>query len=320
MREPLSLYVDELSPDQIKATVSDAHSILRNIDTIKLVSPQAATALENPIGGVSIVPAGRYLCMVIWSVDSPTVAEGMIILNLRDQPELIDKMAEKLPHEALRRKFRRIGQEILDLPEIRPKFKLVEGKAPDIFRIGIHNIQMIFPVPGSIRSWRRGGYGGGSRIPVTLVVIILSLLLFTAGCYFFFFTGAFFATFLIAFFAVFLMAFFGAATAFFATLAAAFLTTGFFADFLVTAFFATTFLATDFFGAAFLGAFFLCVIFLMAFLTAVIFSAVTSTILSFPSTISSPRTAKASPASAKNPFPSWPGCAGFFALLILLFS
>lgn len=123
----------------------------------------------------------------------------------------------------------------------------------------------------------------------------------------------------------FLAAFLSAGLAF----SAAFL--GAMAAFLTTFFALAARLGAAFFAGLFAPAFltglraagdFLCVIFLIAFFTAVIFAAATSTTLSFPSTISSPKTEKASPASAKKPFPSWAavvGCVDFFALLIWLF-
>ena len=91
------LYVDEISPDKIKATVSDRNTVYHNLQTM---------ALDMPF------PTG-------------------IILDLTGKEELAEKMAEKLRHVDLQERFMNAYAEMISHPENRQKFRLVVGNAED---------------------------------------------------------------------------------------------------------------------------------------------------------------------------------------------
>src|SRR6202012_5378028 len=72
------LLVDEISPDKIKATVSRPTSIAVNMRTVyayslvpslsrRHIHLQGESPLGEPINGLSIFPAGKYICMVVRS-------------------------------------------------------------------------------------------------------------------------------------------------------------------------------------------------------------------------------------------------------------
>lgn len=123
MIAPFPLYVDEISPDKIKATVSTASSVFHNLKMMALDMPVSFMPQKETI----ILPVGKFICMLVWNKGN----RGMVFLDLKDNRELAGKMAEKLNHVELRDRFMQVYAEIVSHPENHKKFRLVAGKAED---------------------------------------------------------------------------------------------------------------------------------------------------------------------------------------------
>jgi len=129
MIPPFPLYVDEITPDKIKATVSNTDSVLHNIRTMSLDTPvHTGLFVEGRINGISILPIGKFICMLIRNNGST----GMIILDLIGKEELAGKMSEKLSHIDLRSRFLQVYEEVVSHPEKHRRFRLVVGRAGDV--------------------------------------------------------------------------------------------------------------------------------------------------------------------------------------------
>jgi len=123
MIPPFPLYVDEISPDKIKATVSNGSTIFYNLRTISLDTP-------FPVGfsntnGISIIPIGKFICMLVRDNGN----KGMILLDLTGKEELAEKMAEKLTPPDLRNEFMNAYAKIISHPENHNRFRWVVGDA-----------------------------------------------------------------------------------------------------------------------------------------------------------------------------------------------
>lgn len=126
MIAPFTLYVDEISPDKVKATVSNSSTVSYNLRIMSLDMPfPTGRNLFNNINGIFIMPVGKFICMLVRDNGN----NGMIILDLIGKDELAEKMAEKLNHVDLRDKFMNVYTEIISHPENHKRFKLVVGKA-----------------------------------------------------------------------------------------------------------------------------------------------------------------------------------------------
>lgn len=137
MLPPFPLYVDEISPDKIKATVSNSGTVFYNLRMMMLDMPfpprnpfndpayknTLADRMGKEINGICILPIGRFICMLVRNNGSA----GMIILDLVDKEDLAEKMAEKLDAADLQERFMQVYGEIISHPENHRKFKLVEG-------------------------------------------------------------------------------------------------------------------------------------------------------------------------------------------------
>ena len=129
MIPPFPLYVDEISPDKIKATVSNRNAVYYNIKTMSLDMPfPSGRHLFNNINGIFIMPIGRFICMLLRDNGN----SSMILLDLIGKEELAEKMAEKLNHVDLQEKFMTVYTEIIKHPENHRKFKWVVGNAEDL--------------------------------------------------------------------------------------------------------------------------------------------------------------------------------------------
>jgi hypothetical protein len=137
---PFRLYVDEITPDEIKATTSDAHSLTFNM---RVLTRFGGVQLGEPINGIYLFPAGRYICMLVKSTLIGRTADGMVLLDLRDRPDLAYEMGEKFAGTALQEKFSVCYTYILDHPETHEMFTLVEG----IPRISMESIFPLKPRP-----------------------------------------------------------------------------------------------------------------------------------------------------------------------------
>jgi hypothetical protein len=126
MITPFPLYVDEISPDKIKATVSTSSTVVYNLRTMALDMPGPhGNDLFNGANGIFIMPIGKFICMLIR--DNGSIS--MIILDLIGKGELAERMAEKLGHVDLRDKFMNVYEEIVSHPERHNRFRLVVGRA-----------------------------------------------------------------------------------------------------------------------------------------------------------------------------------------------
>jgi len=124
MIPPFPLYVDEISPDNIKATVSNSSTVIYNLRTMSLDMPSPhKDNLFARANGIFILPIGKFICMLIRG----NVNTSMIILDLIGKVELARKMAEKLDHVYLREKFMDVFEEVVSHPEKHQRFKLVVG-------------------------------------------------------------------------------------------------------------------------------------------------------------------------------------------------
>jgi hypothetical protein len=126
MIAPFPLYVDEISPDKIKATVSTSSTVSYNLKTMALDMPGPhGNDLFNSSNGIFIMPIGKFICMLIR--DNFNIS--MIILDLTGKEGLAKKMAEKLSHVDLQDKFMDVYEEIVSHPERHNRFRLVVGRA-----------------------------------------------------------------------------------------------------------------------------------------------------------------------------------------------
>jgi hypothetical protein len=124
MIAPFPLYVDEISSDNIKATVSNAEKVFHNLRIMALDMPVSFMPSKETV----ILPVGRYICMLVWNNGK----RGMVFLDLKDNRELAERMAEKLNHIELQDRFMQVYREIINHPENHRKFRLVVGKVEDI--------------------------------------------------------------------------------------------------------------------------------------------------------------------------------------------
>jgi hypothetical protein len=139
MQEPYPLYVDEISPDEIKATVSNVDSFFANIRVLEFIIPRPEPFLGfarlyqsyvgEKISGIHILPVGRFICMLTGSTGN----RGMVFLDLIGKEELAEKIAGKLGHVDLQERFMEVFEHILDHPEHHLKYKWVVGKAKGFF-------------------------------------------------------------------------------------------------------------------------------------------------------------------------------------------
>jgi hypothetical protein len=134
---PFPLYVDEITPDKIKATTSRAYSLMFNMRVLTRI---AGKQLDYPINGIYLLPTGKYVCMIVKSTNAGRAADGMVFLDLLDRPDLAYEMGEKFTGTDLQKKFSDCYAIILDHPETHEHFTLVEGAPMGVAR------ESIFPL------------------------------------------------------------------------------------------------------------------------------------------------------------------------------
>lgn len=134
MITPFPLYVDEISPDNIKGTVYNNSTIVYNLRVMSLAHTPLHNSYTTMIGfmtkesnGVCIMPIGKFICMLVKNDGG----NGMILLDLVDKAQLAEKMAEKLDPVSLRQQFKEAYAEVESHPERHKWFKLVVGNARD---------------------------------------------------------------------------------------------------------------------------------------------------------------------------------------------
>ena len=129
MISPFPLYVDEISPDGIKATVSNRETVFYNLRTMSLDMPVSYRAhLFNIKNGIYVLPIGKFICLLVRN----SSGNSMIILDLVGKDELAERMAEKLNRVDLRDQFMKVYTEIISHPENHHRFKWVIGDTGDL--------------------------------------------------------------------------------------------------------------------------------------------------------------------------------------------
>jgi hypothetical protein len=124
MIAPFPLYVDEISPDKIKATVSHESKVFYNLKMMALDMPVSFMPSKETV----ILPVGKFICMMVWNNGK----RGMVFLDLKNNGELAEIMAEKLTLVDLQDRFLQVYTEVISHPENHRKFRLVVGKVEDI--------------------------------------------------------------------------------------------------------------------------------------------------------------------------------------------
>ena len=125
MIAPFPLYVDEISPDNIKATVSKSGSVLHNLRTMSMDLPVSRWGGFDAINGTFIFPVGKYICMVVKKYGRAS----MILLDLVGKEELAQRMAAQLDIAGLQEQFMEVYMELTAHPEKYGRFRWVQGEA-----------------------------------------------------------------------------------------------------------------------------------------------------------------------------------------------
>ena len=122
---PFPLYVDEISPDKIKATTIGAQSLDLNV---RILTKYGRASLGDVVNGIYLFPAGKYICMLVKSTHVRRVADGMVLLDLIERPDLAYEMAEKFAGTPLQEKFSDSFAFILDHPETHDRYTLLHRR------------------------------------------------------------------------------------------------------------------------------------------------------------------------------------------------
>jgi|GEM_PF-1108885 len=138
MNEPHILYADEVSPDQVKAIVSDVNSVFANLAIIQRALGLARTRedIGERISGVMVMPVGRYVCLISRSTGAGKTRGplGMVLLDLAERVDVGYKIAaqfaEQFDNKELEDRFMDVMTEIVWHPERHATFKIVLGKPP----------------------------------------------------------------------------------------------------------------------------------------------------------------------------------------------
>ena len=124
---PFQLYVDEIGPDKVKATVSKGSNAVYNLRLIMVTTDpffahvSATRPLPGEVNGIAIMPAGKFICMYVKK------EHNMILLDLVDRPDLAAMMAERLGDVNLKERFMQVYKEIMANPKTHNWFELVVG-------------------------------------------------------------------------------------------------------------------------------------------------------------------------------------------------
>jgi len=140
MSHAVPLYVDELSPDQVKAVVSDVNIVYANLVAIQSVLGSLKTRddIGEQINGVMVMPVGRYVCLLSRSAGDGKSRGilgsrgtlGMVLLDLVDRVDIAYKIAEQFDNKELEDRFIDVMTDIVWHPERHETFKIVVGRPP----------------------------------------------------------------------------------------------------------------------------------------------------------------------------------------------
>jgi hypothetical protein len=122
---PLNLYVDEFSPDGVRATVSHPVSITANMLAFIKLGLVPDPISDKTINGIFILPTGKYVCLIVRSSNTTQrMADGMVFLDLTKRTEVIDEIAQKLGNAELEKKFLQTIDHIFNNPDTHSRFHL----------------------------------------------------------------------------------------------------------------------------------------------------------------------------------------------------
>lgn len=123
-------YVDEISPDKVRATVSELRSIHLNMLTFLKLGLVPAPLEKRSINGIFILPIGKYVCLIVSSTNAHRMADGMIFLDLTNRTDAIDDIAQKFGNPGLEKKFLETVQYILEHPDTHNRVLLIRNENP----------------------------------------------------------------------------------------------------------------------------------------------------------------------------------------------
>ena len=132
---PLTLLVDEISPDNVRATVSHPGSITANILAFIKLGLVPAPMKDKTINGIFILPTGKYVCIIVRSSNNQRMADGIVFLDLTRRPEVIDEIGQKFGNAALEKKFLETVDYIFANPDTHSRFhlRISKGGDPGVF-------------------------------------------------------------------------------------------------------------------------------------------------------------------------------------------
>jgi hypothetical protein len=126
--KPLNLLVDEISPDGVRATVSYPGSIVSNMLAFIKHGLVPAPMGDSTINGIFIMPAGKYVGIIVKASQTNRMADGMVFLDLTDRQEVIDEIAQKFGNAELEKKFLQTVDYIFANPDTHSRFRLFVSK------------------------------------------------------------------------------------------------------------------------------------------------------------------------------------------------
>ena len=118
---PFPLFVDEIISDKIKATTTGAQSLAFNV---RILAKYGDVQFGELINGIYLFPAGKFICMLVKSTHARRAADGMVLLDLLDRPDLAYEMADKFAGTDLQGKFSVSYTHILHHTETHGRFVL----------------------------------------------------------------------------------------------------------------------------------------------------------------------------------------------------
>jgi len=121
---PLTVIVDEISPDEVRATVSHPRSIhLNMLEFIKLGF--VPSPLNDTINGIYVLPTGKYVCLIVKTAGAQRLADGMIFLDLTNRTDIIYEIGGKFGNDQLKKKFLQTVDYIFNNPDTHSRILLV---------------------------------------------------------------------------------------------------------------------------------------------------------------------------------------------------
>ena len=122
---PLTLFVDDISPDKTRATVSDPYCVMQNMLAFIKMGLVPAPLKPATIQGIHILATGKYVCLIVKSANDQYPADGMVFLDLLDRADVTRDIARKFDNARLEKKFLQTVDYILNNPDTHSRVLLV---------------------------------------------------------------------------------------------------------------------------------------------------------------------------------------------------